>query len=65
MTDTFRFALIFGLLFCLILIIYRAGWAQGRWYERREQSRQRRLARHDQDRWDTATICGFSSARRK
>jgi hypothetical protein len=65
MTDTFRFALTFGLLFCLIVLIYRAGWAQGRWYERRQQSRQRRLARHDQDRWGITTIHAFGKSGKK
>jgi hypothetical protein len=59
MSDTFRFALAFGLLFVLIMVIYQAGCTHGRWLERRRQSRQQRLARHDQERWGITTIHSF------
>jgi hypothetical protein len=54
--DVATRAVFFALLMALLSVIYHMGWQHGRWYERRQQSLRRRIARQDQERFGITVI---------
>jgi hypothetical protein len=54
--DVATRAVFFALLVALLFVIYHMGWQHGRWYERRQQSIRRRIARQDQERFGITVI---------
>jgi hypothetical protein len=58
-------AILLALLVGLLFVIYHMGWQHGRWHERRQQSKKRRIARQDQERWNITTIHALNTKIRK